>query len=150
MDKEKDWLAELRQIYETDKAYKQAQKDSQPEAEAVVTAGEYLQRCSAHELMRQVQKTLLDGGGKLEFYENVGGYEQAVVLMWAGPISEAAKPATIEDVDASIIVGANAQGVFVNDERLANVSPDALRQRLLELAQGFVAGRERRDGDASV
>jgi hypothetical protein len=135
MNSEDEWLAQLRQVYEADRARQQAEREREAYDEAQVTAEQLLQQCKAHGLVRQVQKTLLDGGGQLHFYQDVGGYEQAIVLMWAGPISDARKPAKIADVDASIIVGANDGGVFVNDEKLADVSPDGLRRRLLEVAQ---------------
>jgi hypothetical protein len=138
MSSEDDWLAELRHVYEMDKARQQAKEKRQAEGKPEVTPEQLLKRCRAHELMRQVQKTLLNGEGRLQFYEDVSGYERAVVLMWKGPISAAAKPANIEDVEGSIIVGATAEGIFVNDNELSEVTPEALRQTLLELARGFV------------
>lgn len=138
MNSEEEWLAQLRQVYETDKARQEAKEKRQAEGEPEVTTEQLLKRCRAHELMRQVQKTLLNGEGRLQFYEDVGGYERAVVLMWKGPISDASKPASIEDVEGSIIVGATDEGIFVNDNKLSEVSPEALRQTLLELARGFV------------
>ena len=133
-----EWLDELRQIYEEDRARREAREKSRAEREPRKTAGQFLKQCRAHELMRHVQKALLDGGGTLRFYEDVGGYDQAVILMWKGPISNAAKLADIEDVDTSIIVGANGEGVFVNDRKLSDASPEALRDTLLELARQFV------------
>lgn len=135
-----DWGSQLRQLYEADKARRQAQEPSEAAPEPEVVAAQLLQRCRAHDLMRQLQKTLLNGGGNLRFYEQVGGYVQAVALMWSGPVSAATKPPRIEDVDAAIIVGANEEGVFVNDSRLSEVSPEALKRALLERARGFIAG----------
>jgi hypothetical protein len=62
--------------------------------------------------------------------------------MWSGPISAATNPPRIEDVDAAIIVGASEEGVFVNDTSLPEASPEALKQALLALARGFIAGEE--------
>lgn len=137
-----DWTSQLRQIYEVDKARREAQQRREAAPDPKAIAAQLLQECRAHELMRQLQKSLLDGRGKLQFYEKVGGYEQAVVLLWSGPISDASEPAHIQDVDTAIIVGANSGGLFVNDNRLTEHSPDALKQRLLELAREFVGGRE--------
>jgi hypothetical protein len=142
MNVKDDWDSQLRQIYEVDKAHQQVHEKREEAPEPKTIAEQLLRRCRAHELMRQVQKTLLDGGGKLQFYEEVGGYDQAVVLMWSGPISAATKPASIADVDAAIIVGANDGGVFVNDSQLAEASPEALKQVLLELAREFAAQDE--------
>ena len=138
MHDEENWLAQLRQIHETDKAQRQAPEHDATD-EAQPTAEQYLRQCRAHELLRQVQKTLLDGGGSLQIYQDVGGYEQVIILMWEGPISAAAKPARIDEVEASIIVGANAQGIFVNDEPLSDISPEGLRERLLNTARKFLA-----------
>jgi hypothetical protein len=135
-----EWTSQIRQIYEMDKARREAQQSSEVAPDPQIIASQLLQECRAHELMRQLQKALLDGRGKLQFYEKVGGYEQAVALMWAGPISDASQPADIQDVDAAIIVGANTEGLFVNDSRLPEHSPEALKQRLLELARGLVGG----------
>jgi hypothetical protein len=88
--------------------------------------------------MRQIQKVLLKGEGTLRFYESVGGYNRAIVLMWKGPVSAASKPANLKDVDVSIIVGANDMGIFVNDKKLAKPTPEALKQALLDLAQDFI------------
>jgi hypothetical protein len=142
MTDEDDWRSQLRQIYEVDRVRQQAQGEREETPEPEIVAEALLRRCRAHDLMRQVQKTLLDGGGKLQFYEEVGGYDQAVVLMWSGPISAATKPASIADVDAAIIVGANDGGVFVNDSQLAEASPETLKQVLLELAREFAAHNE--------
>jgi hypothetical protein len=142
MTDEDDWRSQLRQIYEVDRVRQQAQEERDETPEPEIVAEALLRRCRAHDLMRQVQKTLLNGGGKLQFYEEVGGYDQAVVLMWSGPISAATKPASIADVDAAIIVGANDGGVFVNDSQLAEASPEALKQVLLELAREFAAHNE--------
>jgi hypothetical protein len=135
-----DWGSQLRQLYEADKTRRQAQEKSKAAPEPGIVAAQLLQCCRTHELMRQLQKTLLNGGGNLRFYEEVGGYAQAVALMWSGPISAATKPPRIEDVDAAIIVGANEEGVFVNDSRLSEVSPAALKRALLERARGFITG----------
>ena len=135
---EDEWLVQLRNLYDVDKAQHQANKQSQARDTSQETADAFMRRCKAHALMRQVQRTLLNGEGALHFYENVGGYDRAVVLMWRGPISAASKPAKIEDVNNAIIVGANDRGIFVNDEELAEPSPAALRQALLALARRFV------------
>ena len=137
-----DWLAELRQVYERDKAYQQAKEQSRSARVPEETAADLMRRCRAHELMRQVQKVLLNGEGTLQFYENVGGYKQALILMWKGPVSAASKPANIKDVDTSIIVSANDRGIFVNDKKLSEPSPEALKQALLDLAQGFIRSKK--------
>jgi hypothetical protein len=139
MDHEDTWLAELREIYEEDKVRREAEEARAAAPAPADAADALLQRCRAHELMRQVQKTLLNGGGSLHFYKNVGGYEQAIVLMWKGPLSAAQKPATIAEVDASLIVGATATVVFVNDEPLVEISADALRAALLARARHFLS-----------
>jgi hypothetical protein len=142
MPDDDEWGSELRQLYEVDRERRQAQEKREAAPTSAIVAARLLQRCRAHELMRQLQKTFLNGRGNLRFYEQVGGYAQAVALMWSGPISAATNPQRIEDVDAAIIVGASEEGVFVNDAPLSEASPEALKQALLALARGFIAGEE--------
>lgn len=143
MSNDEEWLAQLRAIYEADRVKRESLAAQAVEPAAELSAADLLQQCNAHGLVRQVQRALLNGGGKIQFYEDVGGYEQAIVLIWSGPISDAAAPAEIKDVDASLIVGANDDGVFVNDRKLSNPSPQALQTALLEMARE-IAGRDGR------
>lgn len=96
MNSDDEWQNQLRQIHDTDKERGQAKETGLAATEPVITAELLLRQCRAHELLRRVQNMLLNGGGKLQFDENVGGYEQALVLMWNGPISDATKPTSIE------------------------------------------------------
>ena len=133
-----DWIAKLQQIYEANKVYQQAKEQRQLTPSPKDTADTFMKQSRAHDLMRQIQKVLLNGEGILRFYEDVGGYNRAIVLMWKGPVSAASKPANLKDVDVSIIIGANDKGIFVNDKKLAKPTPEALKQALLDLAQGFI------------
>ena len=130
-----DWIAQLQQVYEADKAQQQAKEQIQAAQEKKNLADAFMQQSRAHELMRQAQRVLLKGEGILRFYENVGEYNRAIALMWKGPISAASKPANLKDVDVSIIIGANDQGIFVNDQKLAEPTPEALKKMLLTLVQ---------------
>ena len=149
MSSEQEWLSELRELHEADKAYHHAEEKRQAPPEPEVVAERLLEKCDAHQLMRQVQKVLLNGGGKLQFFEDVGGYHRAIVLMWQGPVSAASALVRLEDVEAAIIVGANEEGVFVNDRLLPDASVEALRHRLLKVAQEFVTKRTRARGTSS-
>lgn len=130
-----DWIAQLQQVYETDKARQQAKEQDQAAQKKKNLADAFMQQSRAHDLMRQIQKVLLKGEGFLRFYEDVGDYHRAIALMWKGPISAASKPANLKDVDVSIIVGANDEGIFVNDQKLAEPTPETLKKVLLNLVQ---------------
>jgi len=91
-----DWLEELQQLREQDKASRQAvveQLDlnvllSQREKQAA----DLIRQADAHNLLRRVQKALLGGKGIIDFLEHESDYERAITLIWQGPISAARNP----------------------------------------------------------
>src|SRR5512136_1964255 len=86
-----DWLNQIRRLYDEDKLKLQYEEE-QRQMQARQAVDELLSRSKAHELLRQVQKALLNGAGVLKVLNKTGEYDQAVVLMWHGPISAARRP----------------------------------------------------------
>lgn len=133
-----DWLEQLRQLHDADKAKHQTQIEAQQQKEQQKKARrkgaiELLRKSQAHELLRQVQKTLLDGGGSLEIADNASHYERVITLIWQGPISAARKPDPEAPEDYYyILVGAREGKVWVNGKPLRSATPEALKAALLE------------------
>lgn len=126
-----DWLEQIRQLHEADKA-----KRSQPKKEQQITeqdqAANLLTQSRAHDLLRQVQKTLLDGQGLLEISDRAGQYERMISLAWQGPISDARKPNPDDSEDYwYILVGVRDGKLWVNGKPVPAATPDALKTALL-------------------
>lgn len=131
-----DWLDELKQIRET----KQAVDQPAPPP----TADDILSQCKAHDLLRHVQKALLDGGGILNPPTTQNKYEQVMSLVWQGPIYAACKPEenTTEDM-FYILIGVRKSQVYVNGKKIDPISPEALKAALVEAAKspGVIKGK---------
>ncbi len=126
------WLAELEQLHQADRVVQDAAAEQARLAEQrQQQANRLMQDSRAHELLRQVQKALLAGKGVLRFYTNVGGYDQAVALLWTGPISRAEKPVKDDKADGMILVGARDGQLWVNEAPLPEPTPPVLKQALL-------------------
>ena len=134
------WLNELQKLYEADKAKQEtAAAEARRAAARQQQAAQVMQDSRAHELLRQVQKALLDGKGVLRFYTNAGGYDQAVALLWQGPISRAEKPVKDEKADGLILVGVRDGELWVNEAPLPDTTPQALKEALLETCRQLVS-----------
>lgn len=95
-----------------------------------------LQHSRAHELLRQVQKALLDGQGTLEMYDNPKKYDRAIVLAWQGPISAARRPNPKKPEGyCYILVGARGDQLSVNNRPVSPPTPEALKTALLAAAK---------------
>ena len=131
------WLDQLRQLHEADEAEQQAQFAAQQQAEqqqkqrlAQILA--LLQDSHAHELLRQVQKTLLDGQGTLEVREKPSNYDRAIVLAWQGPVSAARRPDPKDPADYRyILVGVREGKLLVNGSEVSPPTPETLKAALL-------------------
>lgn len=132
MNNEADWLNELAQLHETDKAA-QAAKEAQRQqaAQAQQEALNLVQNSRAHELLRQVQRAFLKGEGMIMFLEKSAEFEQALVLAWDGPISAAQKPKKMSKNTTRIIVGVRGKTLWVNGKEVSKPSMATLKQALL-------------------
>lgn len=138
-----EWLEQLHQLHEADKAKRQA--ETKPEEQQNLEpdqASELLRQSKAHELLRQVQKVLLDGEGTLDIFDRAGDYERAITLVWQGPISAARKPDPDDpEVYNYILVGVRQGKLWVNGKRLASATPEKLKAALLQASKK--PGREK-------
>ena len=136
-----DWLKQLQQLHDADKAKREAEsnKKSQQKKEEQrqqQQAINLLRQSQAHELLRQVQKVFLGGGGTLNISNQVGNFERVITLSWQGPISAAHRlaPETEDDI-SYIMVGVRQGELFVNDKRVSPPKPEALKSALLQACQ---------------
>ncbi|GAB4461398.1 MAG: hypothetical protein Kow0031_40530 [Anaerolineae bacterium] len=136
----KNWLAQLRQLHD-DRARREAeaaqqQQQAQRELAQQDAITVLLRESRAHELLRQVQKALLDGGGTLTLYDKARTFDKAIVLAWQGPISDARRPApnSAEPV-YYILVGVRQGQLWVNRQPVKTPTPAALKAALLEAAK---------------
>jgi hypothetical protein len=124
------WLQQIRQLYEADKLRLEAEQvreqRTQPEA-----AAKLLSQTQAHLLMRQVQRALLNGGGRLEIVEHPEDYDRAIVLMWQGPISAARGPDRAGEDYSYILVAVRQNKVWVNGQAISAATPEALKVALV-------------------
>lgn len=127
-----DWLDQLNQIREEDKAKWQVKPEAEPPPPPPNLAVELLQQVKAHELLRQVQKALLGSQGTLDVFDRGQDYERLLALVWQGPISEARRPDPDDpELYSYILVGVRKGQVWVNNKRLPEATPEALKQALL-------------------
>ena len=147
-----DWLEQLSQLHEADKAKHQIKTEAQSKQEQAQQARrkqaiDLLRQSQAHELLRQAQKNLLGGGGTLDIFNQSGGYERVITLSWQGPIS-AARRTTPDDPEeySYIMVGVRKERLWVNGKRVADNTPEALKTALLEACKN--PGREKPDNKA--
>lgn len=133
-----DWLHQLEELYEADKAREQAkiEQAQQSEQARLDQAVELLRQVRAHELLRLMQKHLLNGGGSVGIFEKSGEYDRAVVLAWQGPLSKArrANPKDPEDYQY-IAVGVREGTLLVNGQPVSPATPTRLKAALLEAAK---------------
>lgn len=135
-----DWLNQLRQLRERDKASRQPVEEavdlSVLLAQRVQQAADLLRQADALNLLRQVQKALLDGKGILDVFSQTQRYDRAISLAWQGPISEARKPdPKSTEPYQYILIGVKEDKLYINDKEVAAASPEVLKEALLEAAK---------------
>lgn len=138
-----DWLQQLRQLRENDRTRRQDRPGAREQVHSPQRqASDLLRQARAHELLRQVQKTLLDGQGLLDIFERKGQYDRVLTLVWQGPISAARKPDPDDPAGYSyILVGVRNGRLWVNGKALPEATPAALQAALVLAAKN--PGRER-------
>jgi hypothetical protein len=134
-----NWLDELEQIRKDDEV-KQAEEQleldlsvlgSQGMAKSVLTVSQ------AYNLLRRVQGVLLGGKGKLDpSFNRVEQYDLSMILFWQGPVSKARNPRLDDPTEFYyIIVGAWGKALYVNDEKLKDITPETLKDALVWAAK---------------
>jgi hypothetical protein len=135
-----DWLDELNEIREADKAKQAAQAKTGPVDAGVLGRREQasltLRKCEAHKLLRRVRSVLLADRGLVDVFDRVKDYDQAIALLWQGPVSNARTPKP-DDPEACycILVGAKGDKLFVNNQPVRPATPDALKPALVRAAK---------------
>ena len=130
-----DWLNQIKQLHDEDKLRLQGEQEQEQERQAQArrdVAMKLLGQSKAHELLRQVQKALLNGGGILKVLDQSEEYDQAIVLMWQGSISAARKPDKANEDYSYILVAVRDNKIWVNGTALAKLTLEALKLSLLE------------------
>ncbi len=135
-----DWLNELRQLHEADKARQQAVVEpldlSLLTAQRNQQAADLLRQVDAHNLLRQVQKALLGGKGTIEIFKQTKSYEGAISLIWQGSLSTARKPNRKEaEAYDYILIGARQDQLYVNGQEVEPATSAALKIALLKAAK---------------
>jgi hypothetical protein len=128
-----DWLDQLNQIREDDKAKReQAKAKTAPLPPPQNLASDLLRQSKAHELLRQIQKVLLGGQGSLDLFDRTKEYDRLMTLVWQGPISAARRPDPDDPEPYNyILVGVRKGQIWVNNKRVTEVTPENMKQALL-------------------
>ena len=131
-----EWLDELKELHEKDKAEQQAKRKEMKQPDKLQQADDIMRQSAAHQLLRQVQKALLNGKGVLEIDDGASQYDRAIALIWQGPISAARKPNPNDSENYRyILVGVRDGKVWVNGKSLPAATPDTLKGALLEASK---------------
>jgi hypothetical protein len=146
------WLAQLKQLRQADEARQRVQELQRKRLQDQTgPTADLMSQSRAHALLRQVQKVLLGGEGIINVYEDVEGYDQALVLMWQGAVSKARKPDWVEEPYSYILVGVKEGQVWVNGQALSEASPEAMKTALLAASKepkrrwvGGTGGKQKR------
>ena len=138
--KQGDWLDTLIEIRQQDKAKHESQAKAGNLDLSVISqqnqAASLLRICDAHRLLRRVQSVLLEGKGIIDVFDRTTEYEQAIALVWQGPVSKARIPNPQDPEPYQyILVGATSSKVYVNNRVLEFITPEALKEALAWAAQ---------------
>ncbi len=133
-----NWLDQLKALRdESEAAEKTAEQTPGPtvlsEQEKATLA---LKDSQAHKLLRRVQSVLLGGKGLIDIFDRTNEFDQAIALVWQGPIAKARVPRPDDPAKQQyIIVGAKGENLYVNGKRLKLNTPEALKPALVTAAK---------------
>ncbi len=90
--------------------------------------------------LRDIQRMVLGGSGKVEVFENAGGYDLVAGLTWNGLLSNPKRPGADTRDLRYICVGFRGQRILVNGKPLERNTAKILQERLLEVVRnpGFI------------
>ncbi|MBE7550400.1 MAG: hypothetical protein HS126_04890 [Anaerolineales bacterium] len=136
------WLDELYQMHNEDKAKQQTLQKSDPLDLSVLSknrvelAAAVMRSVNAHNLIRRLQSALLGGKGIIYIFDSKDDYDRVISLVWQGPISNARKPNPEDPTEYQYIsVGARGKRLYVNDQEVSSLTPEALKKALVEAAK---------------
>lgn len=133
-----DWLEEIAKIRAEDEAKRNPEKpESEPNSqERVGEAIRLLKQVEAHNSLRKVQKTLLNGKGIIDIFDTSEQYDRVFALIWQGPVSAARNPSPNSPEELFyILVGARQNKIYVNGKPLKDNTPEALKKALVEASR---------------
>ncbi len=135
-----DWLDELYNLRAVDKSRRQAETDlldlQALAAQRDQQAADILRQTDAHNLLRRVQKALLDGKGLIDFFEHESEFERLMTLLWQGPLSAARSPNPEDPEEYQYIaIGVRRGKLYVNDDEVASLTSEALQKALVKAAK---------------
>ncbi len=136
-----EWLSQIRRLHDEDRLKLQREQEQQQSQSRQEAAAELLRQSKAHELLRYVQKALLNGAGLLQVLGQSEEYDEAIVLMWQGAVSAARKPNNVNEDYSYILVGVKKNKVWVNGKAISEVTSEALKAGLLEVCKSPSRGR---------
>jgi len=148
-----NWLDELYRMHNEDKTKQQSSKKTAPLDMSVLSknrvelAAAVMRTVNAHTLMRRLQSALLGGKGIIDVFDSKDDYDRIITLVWQGPISNARKPNPEDPTEYQYIsVGARGKKLYVNDQEVTSLTPEALKIALVEAAKN--PGKVKRDNKA--
>jgi len=137
-----NWLDELYQMHDEDKAKQQTSEKIDPlnlnvlSKNRVELAAAVLRNVNAHNLIRRLQSALLGGKGIIDISDNQDDYDRVITLAWQGPISNARKPNLEGPTKYQYIaIGARGEKLYVNDQEVTPLTPEALKSALVKAAK---------------
>lgn len=126
-----DWEAELNRI-RRENARQQPDESAAPQSGRV---DQLLHEVEALRHLRDMRRLLLGGVGRIELFEDAGGYDLVLALMWDGPISRARPPKAEARDGYHIFIGVRNNRLFVNNRPLTPANSDTLKAALLQAAR---------------
>ncbi len=137
-----NWLDELYQMHNEDKAKQQASEKTDPLDLSVLSknrvelAAAVLRSVNALNLVRRLQSALLGGKGIIDTSDSRDDYDRVITLVWQGPISNARKPNPEDPTEYQYIsIGVRGKKLYVNDQEVTSLTPEALKSALVKAAK---------------
>jgi len=127
-----NWLDDLQKIRQ---AHQQAATEPPPPKKPGVELDQLLKESRAFELLRDVRRVLLGGVGRIELFEQAGGYDMVLALLWDGPVTNPRRPRSNSADTYHIFIGVQKNRLWVNGKPLKTGTATALQAALLEAAR---------------
>ncbi len=132
-------MDELYELHEQDKIKQKQRQQLDPKVLAnqqEEMAAAIMRQVGALKLLRRVQAALLDGQGIIEVFEKKDDFDRLISLVWQGPISKARRPDPNSSAAYSyIFIGVRRGKLYVNNEQLPSLTPEALKAALVAAAK---------------
>mgnify|MGYP001240631774 CR=1 FL=1 len=132
-----DWLDQLSQLRDEDQ--KQQEELSKKLDLSVLgrrdQAKTALKVAEAHNLLRRMNAVLLGNKGLIDVFDSIENYDEAITLVWQGPISQARRPNPDNPAPVSyVMISAKGRNIYVNHKK-CQITPEAMKAALVQAAQ---------------